>query len=545
MLILLIFAFLAGLVTAFSPCVLPVLPAILAVGVSRGKYKPLGVIIGLVSSFAFFTLALTYIISITGLSSNWLRLIAALIIGFFGLVMIFPTLSNWFAQKTSSIGDIGSRLQPKGNGFWSGILLGIALGLVWTPCAGPILAAVTTLVATQQVNWQILLITLAYAIGAGIPLLLIAYGGHIVVNSSRWLSRYSERIRQVFGVIMVLFALAIATSFDTVFQQWTLRALPIINLEDNPVVRKEIGKLRKGNNVEVNSIAPEITGIQEWINTPPLRMEQLRGKVVLIDFWTYSCINCVRTLPYITKWYDEYRDKGLVVIGVHTPEFEFEKNKQNVDRAVKQFNIHYPVALDNNYATWIAYNNLYWPAHYLIDQNGVIRHTHFGEGAYLETENEIRSLLGLAPKEGSEVKMSREAITPETYLGYSRSSAYTWENPIKPNQTNTFNFTFPLKDDQIGLKGEWNIQPQYITAEGKNSEIWLNFEAAQVYLVLSGNSSTPLKVFVDEAPIGEIMINEPKMYTLVNNKESYGRHRLKLIIPKGISAYAFTFGSER
>jgi cytochrome c biogenesis protein CcdA/thiol-disulfide isomerase/thioredoxin len=574
MFILLGFAFLAGIATILSPCIIPVLPAILSAGVGKGRYRPLGVILGLVLSFSFFTLTFTYIVSITGLSADWLRYIAMLIIGFFGLVMIFPSLSDWFAAKTSSIAGVGTEIQTKGKeagtGFWSGFFLGIALGLIWTPCAGPILAAITTLAATKQVGWETVLVTLAYSLGAGIPMFLIAYGGNKALSSSRFLARHSEKIRQTFGVLMILTALAIATNLDVVFQQWVLRYFPSINVEDNSLVKQEIGKLRNGtanpntiysidkstDNLGELAKVPELVGINTWLNSAPLTMSELRGKVVLIDFWTYSCINCIRTLPYIKKWYDTYKDKGFVVIGVHTPEFEFEKNKNNVAAAVKRLNINYPVALDNDYKTWLAFNNMYWPAHYLVDQNGIIRSVHFGEGGYKETENEIRELLGLAPLKGQDAKETRLPMTPETYLGYDRGDSYASGITLENDENAIYKFSEPLKNDQIGIKGEWNVSSQYIESKGNNSILELNFVGNRVYLVLGGKSDTPVQVELDGKTItseftgkdvntkGEVLINESRMYDLINLHGKEGRHTLTLHFPKDIKAYAFTFGNE-
>lgn len=557
MLLLIVFSFLAGIFTVLSPCILPILPAILSAGTDKGNLRPLGIIMGLVASFTFFTLSLTAIVHATGLSPNLLRYAAIALIFAFGLVMIFPKLSDWFAKITAPVASAGQNFQTaKGkNGLRGGILFGTALGLLWTPCAGPILAAITTLVATQSVTLNTVLITLAYSIGAGIPMFLIAYGGSKVIQSSKFLSGHAEAIRQLFGCLMILTAIAIALHWDMSLQQKFTRYFPTFLIEDNPLVKQELEKLRGGKkegNAAVRKAepdklsnfgkAPEWVGIVNWINSPPLSLMQLKGKVVLVDFWTYSCINCLRTLPYIEKWYADYKDKGLEIIGVHTPEFEFEKDPKNVADAAARLGVLYPIAQDNDYKTWQAYDNHYWPAHYLIDQEGNLRMVHFGEGAYVETENAIRKLLGMTPLDRQEPVKKYNPISPETYLGTARGESYSPEIILKPDQIVEYTYTTPLSKDEVGLKGKWKAQEESITSESDKSYLDFNFLAKQVYLVLAGSSEIPLKIFLDGKLIGEITIDGDRKYDIVST--SYGRHQLSLKIPKGISAYAFTFGDE-
>lgn len=553
--VLLVFAFLAGVFTILSPCILPVLPFILSASTMKGKYRPLGIIVGLVASFTFFTLALTAIVHSTGLSANVLRYIAITLIFIFGLVMLFPSLSDRFARMTTPLANLGQNIQPTTteNGFVGGFIYGIALGLLWTPCAGPILAAITTLVATQSITLGTVSITLAYSIGAGLPMFFIAYGGSKIVQSSRFLSQHSEGLRQFFGGLMVLTSIAIALHWDTILQQQISRIIPPVLIEDNATVKKELEKLRGQEDIfsfdetlpgedKDYGKAPEITGITNWINSPPLSLMQLKGKVVLVDFWTYSCINCLRTLPYLEKWYADYKDDGLVIIGVHTPEFEFEKDPKNVAEAASRLGVLYPVAQDNDYKTWQAYHNHYWPAHYLIDQNGHVRMIHFGEGGYAETENAIRQLLGKAPLHMEESKITKRPITPETYLGSDRGKSYTSENSIKSDVPAEYHYTTSLKDDRVGLKGNWKVESEFILSESDESYLDINFLARRVYLVLSGSSDTPIEVTLDGKPYSKIQVDEARKYDIVTT--TYGRHHLSLKIPKGIKAYAFTFGDE-
>lgn len=582
MLILLFFAFLAGIVTVLSPCVLPVLPALLSAGAGKGHLRPIGIICGLVFSFTFFTLMLTAIIHLTGISPDFLRYIAIGLIALFGLLMIFPSLGEKFAEATSGIANLGQSVQKQstlvGSGFWSGFILGVALGLVWTPCAGPILAAIITLVATSAVTWFTFLITFIYSLGAAIPMFLIIYGGQKIISSSKALSKHAEWIRRGFGILMILGALAIAFQYDVKFQQIAIQYVPLINIEDNASVKKELEKLRDASSSTSNKafvlpaeesllkretvlpkiiLAPELVGITGWINTPPLTLEQLRGKVVLIDFWTYSCINCIRTLPYLKDWYAKYKDKGFVIVGVHTPEFEFEKNIENVRDAVKRFGLLYPIALDSNFKTWQNYNNRYWPSHYLVDQMGFIRSFHFGEGAYQETENDIRSLLGLAPLEVKEEPLvAHRPTTPETYLGLWRADRYVSGNSMKPDVNVLYSYKETLKDDQVGLRGNWLVSSQKITSMGDISRIDLNFLASRVYLVMDSDKSQLVTVYLDDKPLekkyytqdmndkGQILVREPRKYDVVNLKNDYGRHKLTLETPRGVSMYAFTFGDE-
>ena len=552
MLLLLVFAFVAGLVTVLSPCVLPVLPALLAASAGSGKSRPLGVITGLVVSFMFFTLALTALVKLTSISPNILRTIAISLIAFFGLVMLFPKLGDWFSSKTSFFADLGTSIQSKatGTGFWSGFILGTALGLVWTPCAGPILAAITTLVATSSVTWETLLLTFSYTLGTALPLFAIVYGGNRLTQNLRG---YTEAIRQVFGGMMILAALGMALHWDSTFQQWALKYFPMINVENVPIVQQELNKLRqRGKSAEqleggkIGTPMPQFDGIADWINSKPLTAESLKGKVVLIDFWTYSCINCVRTLPILKKWYEDYKDKGFILIGVHTPEFEFEKDLSNVKDAVKRFGITYPIPLDNSYATWENYNNRFWPAHYLIDQTGIIRDTHFGEGAYVETENAIRKLLGLAPLEKTEAAAPTGPQTPETYLGYARAASYTM--PL--NKDVSYNYSGPTPElDQVSLTGPWTISAESIRSESDTSTLTLHFQAANAYLVMGSSTPQTVSVSLDNAPAtspdvkeGKLPISAFRMYHLASTTSD--SHTLTLTVPQGVSLYAFTFGGS-
>ncbi|MFI5265411.1 MAG: cytochrome c biogenesis protein/redoxin, partial [Candidatus Levyibacteriota bacterium] len=376
--VLFFFAFISGLVTIFAPCIWPILPIILSASATGGHRKPLGITLGVVISFGFLTLFLSYILRIIPIDANILRLFAAFIIGILGLTLIVPILSRLLE---GSVSRLSGKLQIGGStstGFFSGFVVGLALGVVWAPCAGPIFATIAALAATQKVNLDVILVTTFYVIGIGIPLFLFAALGRQIFTKSKALSRYTGRIQQVFGIIMILTAILIATNYDTVIEARLLDFVPsystfLNQLEGNSAVKTGLDSLKGKNSIPTNTQdtsglfntdvpAADFLGITQWLNPEKnISIKDLRGKVVLVDFWTYTCINCIRTLPYVTSWYDKYHTLGFTVIGIHTPEFEFEKNTQNVQSAIKQFNIHYPVGQDNNYATWNNYNNQYWP----------------------------------------------------------------------------------------------------------------------------------------------------------------------------------------
>ena len=300
--------------------------------------------------------------------------------------------------------------------------------------------------------------------------------------------------------------------------------------------------------------APDFQGISAWVNSEPLQMNELKGKVVLVDFWSYSCINCVRTFPYLKSWYEKYKDRGLVIIGVHTPEFTFEKNLENVKKATKRYGIDYPVALDNDYKTWRAYNNRYWPTSYLIDQEGNIVLKHIGEGKYLEMENAIRKLLGLQSLTSDETKTRRFPTTPEIYLGSYRAQNYI--NELVPNTVNSYSFKTPPTEDRVGLKGLWRVAPESITAAGSDNEIVLNFSARRVHAVIAGASDKPITLLLDGKPLakdnytedmdssGQIYIHDARKYDLCKVPGDMKSHILTIKVPAGISFYTFTFGSD-
>ena len=573
MIVLLAFAFIAGIVTILSPCILPILPIVLSGAVGGSKKRPIGIIIGFLISFTFFTLFLTTLVKLTGIPSNTLRIVAAIVLLLFGLSLLIPKFQVVMEKLFSKLSVFAPKANPNA-GLWGGFVIGLSIGLIWTPCVGPIMASVIALAATSQVNTVTFLITFVYAIGSAIPMFIIMVGGRRLLNKAPSLVSNTEKIQKGFGILMIILSFAIFANLDQKFESFiasTPYGANLTSLEQNTAVTKQLATLKGKSSTantnttdlfNANTPAPEFTGITKWLNPndKPLTMKSLRGKVVLVDFWTYTCINCIRTLPHVTSWYDKYHNQGFVVIGVHTPEFDFEHETSNVEDAIKQYNIHYPVAQDNNYATWNAYNNEYWPAEYLIDAKGNIRRTDFGEGQYDQMELAIQTLL---KQDGKKVTSKLDSIpdqtptgdiSPETYLGSNRMQYY-YPSSTLGNGTSTYKLTDNPDANTFSLGGQWTINGEEAVT-GKNATLTYNFTAEKVHLVLRpGQAKKPVqvKVFVDGKAVtsanagedvknGVVTIDEDRLYTLVDLKGKTESHVLKLqFLSPGTQGFAFTF----
>lgn len=543
MIILLVFAFLAGVVTILSPCILPILPIILSATVdSSGYRRPLGIVTGFVLSFTFFTLFLSSIVGYLGIPAEFLRTLSIAVLALFGLSLMTPRVQHLLEQLFSRLGAFTSRTTGR-SGFGGGVVIGLSLGLLWTPCVGPILASVISLALTGEVSGQAFLITLAYSVGTAIPMFGITLAGSHALQRVPWLVKNGQRVQRSFGVVMIATALAIFFNLDRSFQTYVLTKFPkygigLTSIEDNAAVQDELTRLDSSPVPELERgkpmppiarvkgpVAAELIPGGEWFNSPPLTLSDQKGKVVLIDFWTYTCINCIRTLPYLKSWHSKYADQGLVIIGVHSPEFEFEKDANNVQQAIDDFGITYPVVQDNNFTTWRAYSNRYWPAKYLIDQDGYVRYTHIGEGDYDETEGAIRELLEEAgARVEGEVKnagYTNYARTPETYLGKAR------------RQYNA----------DLNLIGDWHFGQEYAVPSAGDALIY-KYEAKSVYLVMRSKNGEPtkIKVLLDGVEHKEVVVTKDTLYTLID-LDTPGRHTLKLEFEDdNIELYAFTFG---
>lgn len=571
MLLLVTFAFVGGIVTILSPCILPVLPIILSGTVGRGKRRPIGIIVGFILSFSFFTLFLTAIVNATGLSADFMRTLAVVVLLAFGVSLIIPRVQQWIEMGFSRMASKGPQSQNR-TGFGGGVVVGASLGLLWTPCVGPILAAVISLALSESVTGAVAVITVAYALGTAIPMFAIMQGGRALLQKVPGLMKNTGRIQQVFGVLMILTAVAIIFNLDRKFQTYILDVFPnygtgLTSIEDNDAVRSELDELG-GVGVDGSNIgdpmfassqtsgreAPALIPGGEWFNTEPLTLAELEGEVVvLIDFWTYSCINCIRTQPYLNDWHTKYADQGLVIIGVHTPEFEFEKSADNVQQAIIDADIEYPVVQDNNFATWRAYANRYWPRKYLIDHQGNIIYDHIGEGAYDETEREIQAALKKLHNSEVDMELSQFEdtrppsnlllpITPELYFGAFRNTRLANGTP---GQTGPQTFTAPatLADDNIYLSGEWNIMDEYAVSQTTNAGIHLKYTARYVYMVLSApDGPVTVTVTEDGETVNSFVVDEEKLYTVIEH-EGYTDGILEITAQQsGLEAYTFTFG---
>jgi cytochrome c biogenesis protein CcdA/thiol-disulfide isomerase/thioredoxin len=548
---LIVIGLLAGVITAISPCVLPVLPILLAGSASGPPRRPYAIVSGLVGSFTLFTLFAATLLGELGLPDDLLRNLALGLLFVVAATLISPrvgelvseTLSR-FARRPAS--DLGG-----------GFLLGVSLGLVFVPCAGPVLAAVAVIAADRDVGLDAVVLTLSYAVGAGLPMLAVAVAGQRALMRTKAVQARAASARRALGVVIAATALAIALELDRPFQT----AIPGYTaelqeeIERSTSAKRALARVtgrappRESTGLLDLGAAPEFAGISHWLNTPgedPLTLQRLRGKVVLIDVWTYSCVNCLRTLPYLKAWYDRYRGSGFEIVGIHSPEFAFERVPDNVRKAVSSLEIEYPVALDNDFATWKAYDNQYWPAKYLIDRDGHIRYSHFGEGEYAETEDHIRTLLaeraGRLPAKtaASADRTPRALITPELYLGYERASRYAGGEMLAPDRPSRYALPVSVPESSFAYGGRWRVESERIVAAGRDASLLLHFRASKVHLVLGGRG----RVQVDfRGRRGIIRVTRDRLYTLV----VLPRVRdglLALRFTPGVAAYAFTFGAD-
>jgi cytochrome c biogenesis protein CcdA/thiol-disulfide isomerase/thioredoxin len=582
--LLILFGFVAGAATALSPCVLPVLPIALSAGATGGRRRPLGIVAGLAVSFTFATVALVYVIAALGLPNDLLRTLAIVVLIVFGVSLMIPPLA---ARIEATLSRFASRAGVKsgGEGFWSGTAVGASLGLVYAPCAGPILAGVITVSASQSFTAGRLAVALSYGLGSAIVLYFLMLGGRRVAAP---LARRGAGLQIAMGAVMVAVALAMLGEYDLKFQNRIAADLPSFlvdpskSLEETAAAREALVDVHGGpssglgravaeaaaspprggpdSGLPVLGTAPELVDTQRWFNTPgdrPLSLRSLRGRVVLVDFWTYSCVNCLRTLPYLTAWDRRYRKDGLTIVGVHSPEFPFEKDAGNVEEAIERNGIHYPVVQDNNLANFTAYGSQFWPAEYLIDARGRVRSVDFGEGGYGKKEQAIRELLaeaGRRPRAGHShvhaIAPSPGVTTPETYLGAARAERFT--NSILSPGLHDFTAPASLPPDEFAYRGRWRITLESATAAG-GSSLELHFGGRRVYLVLgSPGRSRRMQVLLDGHPIssadagsdvhgGAVTVTAQRLYNLVDLPK-VGHHVLTLKPEAGVTGYAFTFG---
>jgi cytochrome c biogenesis protein CcdA/thiol-disulfide isomerase/thioredoxin len=563
----------AGLIAGISPCILPVLPVVFFAGVAapdatempKGAWRrSVAIVLGLVLSFSLLVLIGSEILSGLHLPQNTLMWVGVGLLGLVGIGFVVPAVGELLERPFARM--IGRQPSSSSGGF----VIGLALGLVFVPCAGPVLAAITVLGATRDVHFETVLVTLAFAIGAVVPLLFIALAGGGLVHRVQSVRQRAPLYRKIGGVVLLLMAIGIATnSFD--FLQRDVPGYTSTlqkNIEGSTSIRKQLNALKGGQGTHGVSgslvacpssspglvtcgLAPNFTDVTTWLNTPqdkPLTMKGLRGKVVLVDFWTYSCINCQRSLPHVEAWYKRYAPYGLEIVGVHTPEFAFEHVISNIKAQAKSLGVKYPIAVDNNYGTWNAYDNEYWPAEYLIDAQGVVRHVDFGEGNYALTETLIRKLLVAAnpglklPPPTSVPNLTPMVETsPESYIGYKYGLEYMdiGSAPAE-NVATEFHFPSGLPSTAWALSGRWNLHSEEATSV-KDSKLEINYIAQNVYLVIGGTGTVTVSAGNGTAPKTIQISGVPRLYTLLHAKSSTTGTMVLKFTP-GVQAFDFTFG---
>ncbi|MDQ6836740.1 MAG: redoxin domain-containing protein [Actinomycetota bacterium] len=595
MLVLLLFALIAGAGTAITPCVLPVLPALLSASAIGGRRRPVGIVLGLALTFTIAIVALAQLVNGIGLANGAARTLAIVVLLGFGFVLLVPELAQRVQAPLSRLARFGPR--SRGSGFWSGVGVGGALGFVCAPCAGPILAAVTSVSASGGASARVVLVALAYASGLSAVMLLYGLGGRAVLSRVRRHAR-GHVVERGLGIVLLLTGVVMAFNLDVRFEERLAQdtSLPAVlvdptrALENSGAVQDRLASLRPASGfaarqsqaaappaVSVAGVAipgvrtpalpslgpaPAFRQTQRWFNTPggrPLTLAGLRGHVVLVDFWTYTCINCIRTLPFLKGLYATYHRYGLDIVGVETPEFTFEQQAPNVQQAIQSDGLRYPVVQDNRYGTWNAYQNQYWPAEYLIDSQGMVRHTQAGEGNYKADEAAVRALLYAAGARRLPPPMSAHAIlpsgqlgTPETYLDPRRSQGFA--QPLRAG-THFYAGVRNPPVNEFGLHGTWRIGPQSAAPVSSGASISGGFQAQHVYLVMTSAGGVARRVRVllggrpvparytgaDVRPGGVVTVRGQRLYSLISLPAG-AQGSFTVQIPPGVSAYDFTFG---
>jgi cytochrome c biogenesis protein CcdA/thiol-disulfide isomerase/thioredoxin len=597
MLLLMLFALIAGAGTAITPCVLPVLPALLSASAAGGRRRPLGIVIGLAATFTIAIVLLAQLVNGVGLASGAARTLAIVVLITFGVAMLIPDLAARVQAPLSRLARFGPK--TRGDGFWSGIGVGAALGFVCAPCAGPILAAVTSVSAQSGATARVVLVAVAYSAGLCAVMLVYAFAGRAVLDRIRRAAR-GHIVEAVLGGVLILTGVLMAFNLDVRFEEALAKdaSLPAVlvdptrSLENSSAVQKRLASLRPASRfataqkeastrpvptpaerevaipgVKTPSLpdlgtAPDFANTEDWFNTSgdrPLTLAGLRGHVVLIDFWTYTCINCLRTLPFLKGLYAQYHKYGLEIVGVETPEFTFEQEAGNVSEAIHSDGIDYPVVQDNRYGTWNAWQNQYWPAEYLIDAKGKVRHVQFGEGDYKQSEAAVRALLADAGARSLPAPMTASAIMPsaglgtlETYLDTQRQQNFL--EPLRSGIREYPGVTGSLSLNHFALKGAWNASTESITSAASGASITGTVQAAKVYLVLTSKGDVPrqCRVLLDGQPIpsahagadvknGVVTITGQRLYSLVSFPAAE-QFTFTVQLPPGVSAYDFTFG---
>ncbi|MGE8186273.1 cytochrome c biogenesis protein DipZ [Pseudomonas sp. NPDC086278] len=589
---LLVLAYLGGVLTIVSPCILPVLPFVFARTGQPFMKSGLPLLAGMALTFAL-------VATLAAVGGGWVvqlnqygRWLALLFVALFGLTLLLPRLAERLTRPLVAAGSrlseaAGADARPRPG---ASFLIGVATGLLWAPCAGPILGLLLTGAALQGASVATTLLLLAYALGAATSLAVaLLLGGKVFAAMKRSIGA-GEWVRRALGAAMLAGVAAIALGLDTgILARFSSASTGGI---EQALVGRLAGKSASGTGamaaqvpasagamtvadkapgaLPIEGNLPELDGAVQWLNSPPLTAQALKGKVVLVDFWTYSCINCLRTLPYVKAWAEKYRDQGLVVIGVHAPEFAFERNVNNVTKAMKDLGINYPVAIDNDFKVWRAFNNEYWPAHYFADAQGRIRYHHFGEGEYAESERVIQQLLreagaskvadGLINADAKGVQLApdmNEVQSPETYVGYQRAEHFVPETSLVPDQVSAYTAPPQLALNDWGLEGQWNVGSERATSGASASRIVYRFHARDLHLVLGpGADGKPVrfKVLIDGKPPGDAhgtdvaadgsgSVTEQRLYQLVRQSGGVTDRTFTIeFLDPGVSAYAFTFG---
>ncbi len=575
--LIILLAYFGGILTILSPCILPVLPFVFARADRSFMRSTLPMLAGMAATFAI-------VATLAAVGGGWAvranevgRWAALVLLALFGIALVFPAISDRLTRPLVALGSRMSEREGQKDSVWSSAVLGVATGLLWAPCAGPILGIIFTAAALNGASFNTTLLLLAYALGAATSLALaLLIGGKVFARMKKSLGA-SERIRQVLGVLVLVGVGAIALGLDTRVLS-KLSSAQTASLESG-LARKlgasqQTGETSARTNemgelvLPVEGELPRLTGLGPWFNSAPLTLEQLKGKVVVIDFWTYSCINCLRSIPYVKAWDERYRKDGLVVIGVHAPEFAFEREPANVAQAIKDLGIKYPVALDNGYVLWRALKNNYWPAHYFVDAQGRIRYHHFGEGDYEGSERVIRQLLaeaGHAPSghamrpvaaSGAQAGAAIGEIgSPETYIGYARADRFVSPGGFLQEKPKSY-ASAPLQLNDWSLEGSWLDSRQSARSLGAGAKISFRFHARDLHLVLGSATGTPVRyrVTLDGKPIGADggvdvsavgmgAVKEQRLYQLVRQKGEVRDRTFTIeFLDPGVDAFSFTFG---